>query len=133
MEVVGEDPESGPGLGTAQSAKAGATKAETALEEADTGFDPDSPVTHLSDRAAAFVLSAGLSRVPLRWRPIRRTPSSAIVRSLTAVPNPRSATTVVGTRPTNAVTRSIEGTSCGASAGLPRWTWRSATNPFLTG
>src|SRR5512132_3856103 len=44
LQVVGEDPKPGPGLGARQPAQAGAAQPEAALEVADPGLDADPPV-----------------------------------------------------------------------------------------
>lgn len=64
LEVVGEDPESGPGLGACEVAEAGAAESEGAFEVADPGFDADAPVPHRAEGAGAFVFAAGLAWCP---------------------------------------------------------------------
>jgi hypothetical protein len=138
LEVVGEDPQPDPGLGAGQAAQAGAAQAEAALEVADPGLDPDLPVARPSERSGPFELPPRCARVPVRCSPMRWTPRSATAWSLAAVPNPRSATTVPGSRPVLATTR-VRWCGWPAPAGqrrlgsrcrpLPRWSPRAACAP----
>jgi hypothetical protein len=90
---------------------------------ADPGLDPDPPVAQPAEGAGPLQRPPGLAWVPLRCNPIRATPSSASSRSLAALPNPRSPTTVPGARPVIATTHWTAGPAglrpagCSAGAG----------------
>jgi hypothetical protein len=128
-EVVSEDAVSAPGSGPGEGGQFCAVPAVVSFEMVDSAFASGSPFDLVPERFSVFELTAGstgFGRAGNRYRADSQVVQIGFHRGVAVAPISRTA---LGTCPRRPVIRAIDGTSCGASAGLPISTVWSRMTP----